>query len=53
MKRTLKLTVEELENGNLKYDIVADGFKRIEIIGILNDSIRIVSEKVKDNEQTT
>ncbi len=52
--RTVKMTVTEAEqNGGLQYDIVADGFSKIELLGILQEATRIVIEKNKkvENEE--
>lgn len=49
--RTVKMTVTEVdENGGLEYDITADGFRKIELIGILHEAARIVVERNKPNE---
>ena len=45
--KTLTLTVTEIENGDLEYDIVSDGFKKIEVIGIIQEAQRLVFEKEK------
>ena len=51
-KRTFTVTVTEENENQLNYDIQSKGFIKIEMLGILNESIRIVIEKEKQHEQT-
>jgi len=46
---TLTVTEETGEN-RMKYDIVSDGFRKIEMIGILHEATRIVVEREKQKE---
>ena len=51
--RTFTVKVVEATENSLSYDIISDGFRKIEMLGILSECHRIVIEREKQKETAT